>query len=112
MLITNNAFRTADLQSARSEQTREKDAARQAKAAENGSSDSGGDQVALSGAGSGVQGEVQVSLRALRSSPASSAERIEQARSRLETGFYDQPEVVREVASRVGEALRGMDAGQ
>lgn len=111
MLITNNAFRTTDLQSARSEQTREKDAVRQAKAADSGSSEPAGDQVALSGAGSGAVGEVQVSLRALRSSPASSAERVEQAKNRLETGFYDQPEVVREVASRVGEALRGLDAG-
>lgn len=112
MLITNTAFRTADLQSARSEQARDKDAVRMAKAAENGGAESGGDQVALSGAGSGSVGEVQVSLRALRSGPATSAERIEQAKSRLESGFYDQPEVIREVASRVQEALRGLDSGQ
>jgi len=112
MLITNTAFRTTDLQSTRSEQARDKDAVRQAKASESGAATVEGDQVALSGGGSGASGEVQVSLRALRSGTAGSAERVEQAKVRLESGFYDQPEVVREVASRVQEALRGLGTDQ
>jgi len=111
MLITNTAFRSTDLQSTRSEQAREKDAVRQAKAAESGASGADGDHVALSGTGAGSGSEVQITLRALRSGSTGSSERIAHAKVRLESGFYDKPEVLREIASRIQEAFRSGDVG-
>jgi hypothetical protein len=47
---------------------------------------------------------------ALESVPDLREARIAQARSRLATGYYDTPEVRGEVAARLGEVMKRLDA--